>query len=63
MTKSNTIWLIAEVGWYIAEGGAGLGSTYVPFDYDYWAGKRLQRRTDRAFGVLVESLDFDLGNG
>jgi hypothetical protein len=58
MTKSNTRWLIAEIGWYIAECGAGVASTHVPFDGDYWAGKRLQRQTDRAFGVLVESLDF-----
>ncbi|WP_201010987.1 hypothetical protein [Rhodococcus sp. NKCM2511] len=57
ITKLNIKWLISEVGWYIAEGGAGIAATYVPFDCDYWSGKRLQRRTDRAFDVLVHALD------
>lgn len=55
--KTTRQWLIAEVGWFLAGFSAGLASTHVPFDGDYWSQKKLQRRTDREFGELVAGLN------
>lgn len=62
ISKSNTRRLITEIGWYLAEGGAGIASTHVPFDGDFWAEKRLQRQTDHEFSELVEAANIDLAN-